>query len=233
MRRCLVAAVALSLAGCFHPTFIPVRPGDAVGDDSVVLVGSFASDPPIRQHDVPRDCGGTWVNGRYEPPGKIIFVQETDGNVMAFFTADRSEAWRSDALRPLTGPYDWTYMPLGGHFFVKVPRTARVHLRGFTYLTNAGMRIFELPAHVDLAPGDRVVYVGEIRLHRKGARRAEFRNALDAARKAAREQGLDGLASVPWKVRLLRTSGGGPSLGDEWGDSCSGGSPGRKRLSGA
>ena len=228
MRRFLVGLIGLSIAGCFHPTFIPVQPGDAVAGDSVVLVGSFVSDPPIDQHGVPRNCGGTWVNGRYEPAGKIIFVQETDGNVMAFFTADLSEKWQSDALRPLGGPYDWTYMPLSGHFFVRIPRVGRVNLRGFTYLTNAGMRIFELPAQVDIGPQDRIVYVGEIRIHRNGPRRAEFRNAMERARSAARERGLDGILAAPWKARLLKTTGGGPTLGDEWGDTCSG----RKRLSG-
>jgi hypothetical protein len=80
--------------------------------------------------------------------------------------------------------------------------------------------VFELPAHVDISPRDRVVYVGEIRLHRKGAKRAEFRNGLESARRAAREQGLDALLKAPWNVRLLRTTGAGPSLGDEWGNTC-------------
>ncbi len=225
MRRFTLGLLGLSLAACFQPTWRPIKAGDAIQPDSVILVGSFASDPPVQQHGIPRNCGGTWVNGRFEPQGKIIFVQETDGNVMAFFTPNLSEQWRSDALKPLE-TYDWTYMPVDGHFFVEIPRTRRVHLRGFTYLTNAGMRMFELPAQVDLSPKDRVVYVGEIHLHRNGTRRAEFRNGLEGARKAARERGLDGLLKGSWNVRLLRTTGAGPTLGDEWGDTCDG----RKRL---
>jgi hypothetical protein len=221
MRRFTTCHLALLLAGCFKPTFTPVRPGAAIAPDSVVLVGSFTSDPPIEQHGLPRgDCRGMWVNGRWEPPPKIVFVQETDGNVMAFFTRDLSEKWSSEQHKVLK-VYDWTYMPLDGHFFVQVPRVRRLHLRGFTYLTNAGSRMFELPAHVDLSPSDRVVYLGEIRIQRGGARRAEFRSALDKARKAARDRGLQSLLKSPWKVRLLKTTGSGPSLGEEWGDSCS------------
>jgi hypothetical protein len=219
MRRLALALLGLSLAACFQPSWRPFRPGDALRADTVVLVGSFSSDPPVQQRGHPK-CPPRWVNGRWEPPGKVVFVQETEGNVLAFFTADLSERWRSENLKPITGPYSWTYMPLDGHFFVEVPRASRVYLRGFTYGTDVGGRVFELPAQVELSPRDRVVYVGEIRLHRKGARRTEFRNGLEAARRAARGQGLDALLRTPWNVRLFKTTGSGPSLGDEWGNTC-------------
>lgn len=221
MRRVTVGLVAISLAGCFQPTWKRVTPGQALRPDTVVLVGSLSATPAIQQHGLPRSCGGQWVMGRYEPPGKVVFVQETDGNIMAFFTKDLSEGWSSEH-RKHPSRYDWTYIPTDGHFFVEIPRTRRVYLRGFTYITNVGGRMVELPAQVDVAPNDRVVYVGEIRLHR-GARRAEFVNDVQGARRAAKAQGLDGLLKASWSVRLLRTTGAGPSLGEEWGETCSGG----------
>jgi hypothetical protein len=118
-------------------------------------------------------------------------------------------------------------MPIDGHFFVEVPRSKVLYLRGFTYLTNAGPSIFELPAQVEIGAQDRVVYVGEIRVRRDGRRGVEFRNAVDGAKRAARERGLDGLLTVPWRTRLLKTTGAGPSLGDEYRDGCGG----RKKIS--
>jgi hypothetical protein len=219
MRRLALVLVPLALAGCFTPTFTKLQPGMPPGQGTVVLVGSFTASPAIDQHNVKRDCSARWVNGRYEPPGKVVFVQETDGNVMAFFT-DPSQPFEA-ASHTTPARYDWTYMPLSGHFFVEVPRGARrLHLRGFTYVTNAGGRMFDLPAFVDVGAKDRVVYVGEIRVHRGPGRRAEFVNALDGAKRAAREHGLHALAGAPWTVRLLQTTPGKPSVGAEWGDSC-------------
>jgi len=229
MRRSVIGLLGLALAGCFQPTWRSVQPGQPLAPDTVILVGSITSDPPFQQHGLPRACGGQWVNGHYEPPGKVVFVQETDGNVMAFFTRDLSEPWDTEH-RTVPSRYDWAYLPLSGHFFVEIPRTSRLHLRGVTYVTNVGGRMFELPARVDISPKDRVVYVGEIRVHRGAERRAEFVNALEGARRAARERGLDALLRAPWSVRLLHSTGGHPSLGQEWGDGCGGGKGGWKRL---
>jgi hypothetical protein len=229
--RHLVAALAgLVLAGCFKPTWKAVQPGQPLGPDTVVLVGSFVSDPPIEQHTVKRGCSGAvWVNGRWEPPGKVVFVQETDGNVMAFFTPDLSEPFVAES-RKTPSRYDWTYLPLSGHFFVELPRARRLHLRGFTYLTNVGHRMVEVPAVVDIGPKDRVVYVGEIRL-RRGARRAEFVNALEGARRAARGRGLEAVLAAPWATRLLQGGGGrsGTTV-EEWGSGCADGHPAWTRL---
>src|SRR5512145_1189492 len=194
MRRSAIALAGLALAGCFTPTWQRVEPGRPLAPNTVILVGSFAADPPIDQHDVKRDCSGRWVNGRYEPPGKVVFVQETDGNVMAFFT-EPSEPFDA-ATRTTPARYDWTYMPLSGHFFLEVPRRSRVNLRGFTYVTNAGGRMFDLPAQVELSPKDRVVYVGEIRVRRGAGRRAEFVNAVDGAKRAAHERGLTSITGL-------------------------------------
>lgn len=217
MRRHAAVLAALALAGCFTPTFTKLQPGQPLRPDTVILVGSFTTDPPIDQHNVRRDCTAIYVNGRFEPPGKVVFVQETDGNVMAFFT-DPAQPFDA-ASRKTPSQYDWTYMPLSGHFFVEIPRTRRLHLRGFTYLTNAGGRMFDLPATVDLGPGDRIVYLGEIRVKRGPGRRAEFVNAIDGAKRAAREKGLTAITGQPWTVRLLR-SAGSPSVSPEYGDAC-------------
>jgi len=219
VRRFAVALAGLALAGCFKPTFVKLQPGQPLGQGTVVLVGSFTAEPSIDQHNQRRDCGGRWVNGQYEPPGKVVFVQETDGNVMAFFT-DPSEPFDS-ATRKIPSRYDWTYMPASGHFFVEIPAGARrLHLRGFTYLTNAGARMFDLPAFVDVGARDRIVYVGEIRVRRGGGRRAEFVNAVEGAKRAARERGLTSIAGAAWTVRLLQTVPGRASIGPEFGDSC-------------
>ena len=45
MRRLTVGLLGLSLAGCFQPTWKPLRPGEALRPDTVILVGSFTSDP--------------------------------------------------------------------------------------------------------------------------------------------------------------------------------------------
>lgn len=228
MRRLVVALTGLALAGCFKPTWKAVQPGQPLGAGTVVLVGSFVSDPPIQQHGVQRECSGAvWVNGRWEPPGKVVFVQETDGNVLAFFTPDVSEPFEA-ATRRTPSRYDWTYLPLSGHFFVELPRARRLHLRGFTYLTNVGQMV-EVPATVDVGPKDRVVYVGEIRLHR-GTRRAEFVNAVEGARRAARARGLDAVLAAPWTTRLLQPSGGRSSPVEEWGSGCADGHPAWMRL---
>ena len=229
MRGLAASLFALSAAACFHPTWVPVRTGAAIQPGTVVLVGSFTADPPIRQHGLPRECDGAWINGRFQPDGKVVFVQETDGNVIAFFTPDTSETWRPGARKPVETT-DWTYMPLQGHFFVKVPRVPRVHLRSFAYLTNAGSRTFELPAQVEILPEDRVVYVGEIIVHRGRTPRAEIRNAVNGARKAARELKLEGLLQAPWSERLLRTTGSKRSLGEEWGDWCKDGTLAWQRI---
>jgi hypothetical protein len=218
MRSLVLLLAAVSVTGCFKPTWVSIRRGEALRPDTVVLVGAFSSLPAIQQHDLPRNCQGTWSNGHYEPPGKIVFVQETEGNVMAFFTPDLSQPWSSDG-RKVPSKYDWTYMPLDGVFFVQVPRVQTAYLRGFTYLTNAGTRMFDLPAKVEIGPEDRVVYIGEIRVQRGPKGRAEFVNRLDVARRTAKERGLDGIADLPWTTRLLE-SNGTPSLGEEWGDAC-------------
>lgn len=164
-----------------------------------MLIGSFASDPKIDQHHAPDSRRATWVAGRYEPPGKIVFTGETDGNVMAFFTPDLSEKWEQDAMRPLSR-YDWTYLPLEGNFYVEVPRGSHVYLRGITWLTNAGFEKFEVPGEVQLSPDDQVVYVGEIRLL---GGKPVFRNRADQARALAAKHGYEKLVSG-WKVRLLK-----------------------------
>ncbi len=230
MRRLALGLLVMSTSACFHPTWAPLRPDTGLSPDTIVLAGSLRADPPIQQHGLPRGHCGVWYQGRWEPDGKIVFVQETDGNLMAMFTSDLSEPWKPQE-RKAVEPTAWTYLPVQGHFFIQVPRASRVQLRGLYYLTNAGARTFELPAHVDVSPQDRVVYVGEIQLQRSGARRAGFRDQVEGARAAARERGLTQLLQEPWTVRLLQTSGSGPSLGEEWGDSCDDGKAGWVRLS--
>lgn len=205
MRSSLSALCALALcAACFpSPTINRAAAGAGPSRDHTVLVGTFSSDPPIDQHHQPDSRRATYVNGHWEPPGKILFVGETDGNAMAIFTRDLAEKWDADGLRPLS-EYDWTYMPIdGAPFFIEVPRGQHVYLRGVTWLTNAGGVKLELPGEVELGRDDAVVYIGDIHLS-GDAHRHSFRSRIEETKRAAKDLGYGALLRAPWKVRLLR-----------------------------
>jgi hypothetical protein len=72
----------------------------------------------------------------------------------------------------------------------------------YTKGDDGGVR-FDLPGRVELRPGDRVVYVGEIRLVRTGERRATFNDRLAETRKALQEAGYADVLAVPWRTQLL------------------------------
>lgn len=207
MRRSTAAGTlvcALALAGCWRPSWRSVQPGSPLAPDKVVLVGAFVSVPPIQQRGNAPQRGGTWVNGRYEPPGKVIFVGEQEGNVAALFTRDLSQKWDQEAYGAPLASYDAAWIPMEGPFFIEVDRAPTVYLRGVMYVTDAGGVKWELPARVDLRPEDRIVYVGELRVVRSGERRVLVKDEHLATRRAAEELGLSQLTGRSWTVRLLK-----------------------------
>ena len=197
-------AGALALGGCWRPSWRTLQPGSPLAPDKVVLVGSFVSVPPIQQRGNAPQRSGTWVNGHYEPPGKVIFVGEQEGNVAALFTRDLSQPWDEESYGSPLATYDAAWIPMEGPFFIEVDRAPTLYLRGVLYVTDAGGVKWELPARLDLRPEDRIVYVGELRVVRTGERRVIVKDDHVAARRAAEELGMSQLAGKPWTSRLLK-----------------------------
>ena len=145
------------------------------------------------------------MNGRYEPPGRVIFVGEQEGNVAALFTRDLTQKWDQEALGAPLATYDAAWVAMEGPFFIEVDRAPSLYLRGVVYVTDGGGVKWELPARLDLRPEDRIVYVGEVRVVRTGERRVLVKDEHVATRRAAEELGLSQLTGKPWTVRLLKT----------------------------
>lgn len=204
MSRLAALVAVATLSGCGAPTWQRHLVGAGLPQDKVILVGSFVTVPPIQQRGNAAPRGGSFVNGRYEPAGGVVFMGEQKGNVAAVFTPDLSEPWREDALRVGFNSYDWAWFPMEGTYVIEVPRERRLHLRGVFYVTDGGSVRFELPAEVDLRPDDRVVYVGELRVVRTGERRVLFNDRTAEARAALKEAGYEDVLSVPWRTRLFR-----------------------------
>lgn len=202
-RGAAAVLVAGALAGCATPTWPKHAPGSGIPADRVILVGSFVAVPPIEQRGQRAPGGGTWVNGRYEPPGHVVFVGDQAGHVAAVFTPDRSEPWQEATLTMPFSRYDWSWIPMVGAFAIEVPRQPVLHLRGFFYLTDGGSVRFELPADVELRADDRIVYVGEVRVVRTGDRRILFNDRAQETRRALGDGGFSDLAAAPWRTRLF------------------------------
>lgn len=189
-RPTLVAAAALVLAGCAGVTWRAPRPGAPIAPGEVVVVGSFSAVPGFEQ---------------YGPaPTNAVLVGELRGNLVAFFAPDLAERWDDSPTSLPLARADRALFPTRGHFFFVVPRARTVYLRGVVLQTDTGADKYELPVRLDLAAGDRVVYIGELKLTRVGERRLLVRNELTAARKAASQAGLDQLVALPWTTRLAR-----------------------------
>lgn len=201
MTRLALVSAAL-LAGCMTPTWRAHAVGSPITDDKVILVGSFASVPPINQErETPQRCYGTASTGC----GATILVGGQEGNVMGLFTPDLSEKMRMSNMRMPFDTFDWAWLPMEGTFAIEVPRWQVIHLRGIMYYTKGddAMVRFELPGRIDLRPGDKVVYVGEIRLVRTGERRVSFNDRVADARRALEAGGLRDVLALPWRTQLF------------------------------
>lgn len=207
MKRLVPILAAALLGGCMTPTWQSHLAGAPVQADRVLLVGSFAAVPPINQEregPAPR-CYSTGLSGAGSGCGGAGLVGKQQGNSMAFFTPDLSEQMRTSVNRFPFDTFDWAWIPMDGTFVIEVPRREHVYLRGFHYYTKGddGAVRFELPGRVDLRPGDRVVYVGEIRLVRTGERRVIFNDRLADARKALGAAGFAEVLALPWRTQIL------------------------------
>jgi hypothetical protein len=210
MRRYSPTLAAIALAGCMTPTWKTHVAGSPVADDRVILVGSLTADPPFtqeRQGPAPHDpaCYGTVAERVGKCTGGTMLVGGQAGNLMAFFTRDRSEGMRQSINRMPFDTFDWAWLPLEGAFVIEVARRPEVLLRGVQYYTKGseGAVRFELPGRVELRPGDRVVYVGEIRVVQKGERRVAFGNRLAETRKALETAGFSDVLAIPWRTAIL------------------------------
>lgn len=190
-RPALAAAGALVLAGCAGVTWRAPQPGEPIGSSEVVVIGSFAAVPAFEQ---------------YGPaPTNAVLLGDLRDNLVAYFAPDLAERWDpSPTAQPLVRA-ERALFPVRGHFFFVVPRRpGTVYLRGVVLPTDLGADKYELPVRIDLAAGDRVVYVGELKLMRLGGGRLLIRDERAAARKAAHDAGLAQVAALPWTTRLAR-----------------------------
>jgi hypothetical protein len=210
MRRLVPFLSAILLAGCMTPTWKSHLAGSPLADEHVILVGSFTADPPFtqeRQGPAPRDplCYGTVAERVGRCTGGTVLVGGQGGNLMGYFTPDLSENMRQSVNRMPFDTFDWAWMPLEGAFVIEVPRRPQVLLRGVQYYTKGkeGAVRFELPARVDVRPGDRVVYVGEIEVVQKGERRVTFNDRLADTRKALEAAGYSDVLALPWRTQLF------------------------------
>ncbi len=187
LRLALATVAALVLSGCWRPTWRGILPGELPSPDVVVLVGRFASVPPIEQY-----------SGR---PTNVILPDAYQRKVAAFFADDLAERFDfSPTAMPLERA--WTaWMPADGWFFIEVPRKAPLFLRGFVYVSDTGAVKVEATARIPINPADRVVYVGELTAVRTGGEMLLCRSRPQEARKAALDAGRDSLLSVPWSIR--------------------------------
>jgi hypothetical protein len=186
--RLALAAAGLALGGCAHATWRSPRAGEPLRSGEVVVVGSFSAVPPFDQ------------NGPV--PTNAILVGDLRGNLLAYFSPDLSEPWDPSPRSQPLARAETALVPIRGHFFVVVPGPGPVWLRGVVLPTDMGAQKHEAPLRFEVAPGDRVVYVGELKLVRSGERRLLVRDERPAARRAANEAGLGHLLGVPWTTRL-------------------------------
>ncbi|HEX9291554.1 MAG TPA: hypothetical protein VF904_18695 [Anaeromyxobacteraceae bacterium] len=179
---------ALALGGCANATWRSPRAGEALRSGEVVVVGSFTAVPGFDQ---------------YGPvPTNAILVGDLRGNLLAYFASDLSERWDPSPMGSPLSRAETALIPIRGHFFVVVPGPGPIWLRGVVLPTDTGAQKYEAPLRIEVAPGDRVVYVGELKLVRTGGRRLLVREDRATARRAASESGLGHLLDVPWTTRL-------------------------------
>ena len=196
-RLALVCALAL-LAGC-----VSVSEGvgslSEVGADSVLLVGKIQIVPPIRPEEQRYRAGlDPFDTKRYFVGRAILFVSDRP----------QYQERTGEALNP----------PLEQIFFLKLSKAQRFMVKGSVTmeLTSRGASagsgfdqtelMFPGPIQFDIRPGDKIVYVGTLRLHRDEfheVTKAEVRDEYGEAAAALRTKFGD--AAVPRKALIKPT----------------------------
>ena len=158
MKRALLAAAAVAVAGCVTVSDEVTSARDVGGDD-VMLVGKIELVPPLKPDEQQYRIGWDPLNSKRYIMGRAIL-----------FTADKPEYKERTgyALNP----------PLEQTFFVKVPKAHRYVVKGsvtMSFASNGASArsgfdqselLFPVPIELDVRPGDKAVYVGTLRLHR-------------------------------------------------------------------
>ena len=151
MRRALLLAAALALAGCTPSALAPVSSADSVGSGETLVVGRVELVPPLRKGEQRLTAIGT---GQYE-------------NLMLLLTGERDRPVPAD---PKIADYaDRIEAELGSLFFVRT-RSAPFYIQGGIVFLDMGSTMsrarFPGGLRVALKPGDRAVYIGTLRYHR-------------------------------------------------------------------
>jgi hypothetical protein len=183
----LLPAAALACAACAGASLRTPQPGEPLRTGETVVVGSVVAIPPFEQ-----------IGPR---PGAVS-LGGAKGSVLAYFSDDLAEGWNNSPTGSPLSRAETALVPLDGPFFFVVPRPGTIFLRGLLVPTDAGSEKLQVSLRLDVRPGERVVYVGAIKLIRTGDRRILVRDDQRAARGSASALGLEQLAGAPWIRRL-------------------------------
>jgi hypothetical protein len=174
----LAAAAVLAAAGCVNVTVSEgVTSMSEISSDSVLVVGRIEIVPKIKAEEQQYKALDPFNNKRHFMGRAVMFVSDKR----------EYQDYTSNALNP----------PLEETYFLKVPKSQRYMVKGSVTMSLAvrttGPRsavtdqtelMFPAPIELDIRPGDKVVYVGTLRLHRDEfheVTKAEIRDDYAAA----------------------------------------------------
>jgi hypothetical protein len=188
MSRLLPIALAAVVAGgCLQAKWRNLRPDEAAREGHVAALGTLSFTPRLVQR-----------TGRAPT---TVFVGGTDGNVFALFTRDLRESWDHSKQLPLEH-YEGAWLPMEGPFFLELPKTEALYLRGFLFVTDRGWDRIEVPVRVKLNPRDRVVYLGALHVVRGPGGKVVARDEQEALRAVLRESVAKPWTTQRWTTRL-------------------------------
>lgn len=196
----LLVGLALMAAGCTLPAAKPpLKAGQLVGSQEVVLVGKVELLPPLAEGH--KDLDGTvprWYEDEFRNTVHLLMDER--------WRVIEGEPGRSDFKGRIAAP-------IGEFFVVRAPRRDMYLLEGFLVLPGSGPggdRIY-LPGglHIPVESGDRALYMGTLRYHRNeffDIEKVELINQIDAASTALRQRTDSHLDLEPAKVELVEAS---------------------------
>ena len=159
------------LSGCIPASNIqPVTSMDALGSDSVVVVGRFFLDPALKEEEQDLSMYDEYRN-------RLIVVTDTR-------LRDASELGWGDLGRRIEATF-------GEYFFMEMPKEDFYILKGWVMMNEKGTGNAPLLGQfkVDLQADDRIVYIGDITYHRDAffrTTKVAVRDSGEAANAAAR-----------------------------------------------